>query len=360
MLASLEADRARVAELEAQILALEPSGTPSALHLEIEKALVQERLDSYKYPVLTLPNEIISEVFIHCLPTYPLCPSLRGPFSPNLLIQICRKWREIALTTPALWRSIAISSNDAPSLVPHVRMWLDRSRCCPFSIWLKDVDDRWGQVPEILAVLVSHRTRWEHVDLHLSLSHVPTISGPMPLLRHLKLSLRPTREPSIFTFPEMPLLRTVTLNYIAAQNIILPWAQLTSLTLQAVAPREYGPLLRQTLNLVHCRLDIFNDEEIGMPEDIKLSSLESLILEGETLTGCLETFVLPALRSLQIPPSFLTPKPIDILTSFISKSGCKLHEVRIVDVKSIAQASYREAFPSILFSFTCLDFHEAD
>ncbi|KAJ7705931.1 hypothetical protein B0H14DRAFT_2415857, partial [Mycena olivaceomarginata] len=53
-------------------------------------------------PVLTLPNEIISEIFVQFLPVYPLSSPSTGPFSPTLLTQICRRWREIALTTPLL------------------------------------------------------------------------------------------------------------------------------------------------------------------------------------------------------------------------------------------------------------------
>ncbi|KAJ7897415.1 hypothetical protein B0H13DRAFT_2521789 [Mycena leptocephala] len=79
MLAALDTDRTRVADIEAQILDLERSLSA----LRDEKALVQERLDAYKYPVLTLPSEIISEIFIHFLPTYPL-PPLIGIFSPSL------------------------------------------------------------------------------------------------------------------------------------------------------------------------------------------------------------------------------------------------------------------------------------
>jgi hypothetical protein len=66
MLRNLEADRARVARLaavEAKILDLERS-LPG---LRAKKTLAQERLNSFKYPVLTLPNEITSEVLIHFL-----------------------------------------------------------------------------------------------------------------------------------------------------------------------------------------------------------------------------------------------------------------------------------------------------
>jgi hypothetical protein len=89
MLANLEADHARVVDLEAQILHLESSLSA----LREEKMLAQERLDSYKYPVLRLPNEIVSEIFMHFLPAYSLFPQLTGLFSPTLLPHICHTWR---------------------------------------------------------------------------------------------------------------------------------------------------------------------------------------------------------------------------------------------------------------------------
>ncbi|KAJ7918132.1 hypothetical protein B0H13DRAFT_2187907, partial [Mycena leptocephala] len=96
MLNALELDRARVVVLEAEISKLELSLSA----LRTEKILAQQRLASYKYPVLTLPNEIVSEIFIHFLPIYPLCPPIRGPYSPTLLTRICHKWREITLANP--------------------------------------------------------------------------------------------------------------------------------------------------------------------------------------------------------------------------------------------------------------------
>ncbi|KAJ6589376.1 hypothetical protein B0H19DRAFT_1248922 [Mycena capillaripes] len=347
MLASLEADRARVAELEAQILALEPSGAPSALHLEIEKALVQERLDSYQYLVLTLPNETISEILIHCLPPYLLWGlSPKYSFSPNLLTQICRKWREIAITTPALWTTIAFSN------VRQVHTWLSRSGCCPLSIRIEEEDHN---ISEVLGVLVPHRARWERLDLSIVSSRIPTIQGPMPLLRHLDLSIEEEGAfQSIVIFREAPLLRTVTANYFALGNFMLPWAQLTSLTLNSVYPSEYVAALQQTSNLLHCELEVVLDDEIYTPgPDIRLPYLKSLtIYDYHTpMIGFLETFIVPALRRLVIPQLFLGPTPIETLASFISKSGCQLHEVRIGKATSMPEDSYRAAFPSISFSF---------
>jgi hypothetical protein len=65
----------------------------------------------------------------------------------------------------------------------------------------------------------------------------------------------------------------------------------------------------------------------------------------------LKTFIVPALRRLKIPEDFIDP--IESLTEFISKSGCKLEEVHITGRRSLPQDSYRKAFPSIpKFSFS--------
>jgi hypothetical protein len=84
--------------------------------------------------------------------------------------------------------------------------------------------------------------------------------------------------------------------------------------------------------------------------------MESLALRdpaSDPVPDYLHTFIVPALSILQIPESFLGPNPIDSLTSFISKSDCNLQEVRITGERSVPEASYHEAFPSILkFSFT--------
>ncbi|KAJ7703692.1 hypothetical protein B0H17DRAFT_901456, partial [Mycena rosella] len=54
------------------------------------------------YPVLTLPNEITSRIFIDYLASHGrIRPFMRT--APLLLAQICRPWREIALSTCKLW-----------------------------------------------------------------------------------------------------------------------------------------------------------------------------------------------------------------------------------------------------------------
>ncbi|KAJ7225238.1 hypothetical protein B0H12DRAFT_277076 [Mycena haematopus] len=160
MLSSMEANRVLFSDLEARIMDLERS--LAALHAEQD--LVQERLDAYKYPVLTLPDELISEIFIHFLPIYPAAPSLIGPASPTSLTHICRHWREIAQAIPALWRAIKFvyKSDDIMSYEQRLYIcdaWITRSRSCPLSIYM-DIDDDDGVFPEALAMVTA---RWEHL-----------------------------------------------------------------------------------------------------------------------------------------------------------------------------------------------------
>jgi hypothetical protein len=102
------ADRDRIAKLDVILMSL---GDSLPL-LKEERRLLQAQLDAYVYPVLTLPNEVVSHIFLKALPRYPKAPPLSGPFSPTSLGQICCEWRAIALSTPMLWRAISFIAPD--------------------------------------------------------------------------------------------------------------------------------------------------------------------------------------------------------------------------------------------------------
>ncbi|KAJ7769256.1 hypothetical protein B0H14DRAFT_353337 [Mycena olivaceomarginata] len=285
-MSTLAADRARLADLDAQILDFERSLSA----LRSQRQPVFERISAYKYPVLTLPNEITTEIFIHFLPNYPSWPPLTGPGSPTLLAQIFREWRDIALETPALWRAISLSDFDIPfeHRVHLCNLWLNRSRCSPLSLELYGYHASYPlHMTELVSALVSHRSRWERLIVHdFSLSPLLTMYGPMPLLRTLELH----RHIEV-SFLEVPLLRTVVLWGAAIENVALPWAQLTSLTLRDVSPQYCAPILRQTSNLVHCALQFRESPDADELLDVNLPYLHSLTLDGTDSEEYLETFI---------------------------------------------------------------------
>ncbi|KAJ7629745.1 hypothetical protein DFH06DRAFT_709491 [Mycena polygramma] len=345
MLAILEADRARVAELENQILELERSIS----QLRSAQSQARQRLDSYKYPVLTLPSELVSEIFVRILPPYPDFPQLAGLLSPTPLTQICRKWREIALGTPELWSALSSFDNNQAEWECHTfELWLKRSSFSPLSIRLW-THLMWGKDKVVEAVL-PHRTRWQSLRIDLAALDLRIFDGPMPLLRNLELMVHED-PPEKVVVSGAPLLRSVTLTCVAALRVQLPWAQLTSLTLFNVYPSECVAILTLTRNLVHCKLCVFyhagNNAE---PQDISLPCLESLVLTQPSrhpATNFLRVFVVPALRILELSQLSIAPDPIDSLSAFISKSGCTLQTLHLTGVRVISKKHYRQAFPSI-------------
>ncbi|KAF7376792.1 F-box domain-containing protein [Mycena sanguinolenta] len=312
MLDSMEADRIRLSDLDNRIRDIERS----LFALRTERSQVQERLDAYKYPVLTLPNELTSEFFIHLLPIYPDAPPLTGLASPTTLTHVCRQWREIALANPALWRAIRLHYRYQHEMYipcPFKQMnisdaWITRSKSCPLSI---DIDIHHPDVIRKIftETLIMSATRWEHVRLE-GVTPFPFLNTgrPMPLLRLLHLWLRVSDD--VFTFPDVPQLCTVNLSGVmACSNITLPWAQLTRLTLYYVGINRCVSILQQTTKLVQCSLTIYSSESESLDflgSDVALPDLEFWSLETKTqpVDGFLSSFIVPSLQRLELKEIF--------------------------------------------------------
>ncbi|KAJ7734794.1 hypothetical protein DFH07DRAFT_844665 [Mycena maculata] len=340
---AFDADRARLAAIRRQSLDIERSSQV----LREERTLLQARLDACTYPVLTLPTEVISEIFIRFIPVYPKCPPLIGLHSPNVLALICRKWREIALSMPELWRAFAPCFGNTRALTPlhllqALEIWVRRSGSWPLSMELFQAPKRFNKT------LSAHRARWEHLKLIHAETLLFSVEGTLPLLRSLHLPMLPVAG----RLPTAPLLQTVTLefhfhNFSAAT---LPWSQLTAITVNRILLHSCLDMLNATGNLVYCRVGIhFNPSDglLSSMGDITLPYLESLILDliGLPRTGFLDILTLPALRRFWVAESFLGTNPTLTLISFTSKSGCALKELGIIGSR-IPRHVYRSGFPS--------------
>ncbi|KAK7036032.1 F-box domain-containing protein [Favolaschia claudopus] len=348
MLSTRAEDRARLVELEIQIRDLERVLTA----LRLEESAIKQRLDAYKYPVLTLPNEVVAEIFLHFLPRYPVCPPLTGPNSPILLTHICRLWREIALTTPQLWRAVSLSGRWSP--FEANKIWVSRAGCCPLAIRMNGRDAHALNGTELIAAVLPYRTRCQYLELRLchNADTLLTMEGEFPLLSHFDLEIDSFPARNIrFRDLDVPMLRSVVLDGWAAHWIILPWTQLTTLCLHGTTLEDYEPILRQASNLLECFLSIVDvdddieDSIIGLP--ITLAHLKSLKVDVESsVPKFLDSFILPALCSLEMDESLLGDATISSITSFIARSGCKLKHLCIT-YGDLDSDSYSLAFPSI-------------
>ncbi|KAF9066212.1 hypothetical protein BDP27DRAFT_1424102 [Rhodocollybia butyracea] len=92
----------------------------------------------------SLPVELLSEIFPHCLPSMltPL-PSLIME-APLVLLFVCQKWRAVAVSLPQLWSSLRISLPSSNHLFDGkliqrrngITKWLNRSGSLPLSLSL--------------------------------------------------------------------------------------------------------------------------------------------------------------------------------------------------------------------------------
>ena len=142
-----------------------------------------------------LPPEIMSEIFILCTPVtrrnlddfgfewYISTPS------PLSLTWVCRSWRSIAQSTPALWTSlrIYIPYRNIPQCIQVIREWISRSGQLPLSIQVHRnpvVPFNWLDplVDDLFNLVRSCSHRWESLEITLEAELLPrfcdSISGP--------------------------------------------------------------------------------------------------------------------------------------------------------------------------------------
>ncbi|KAL0947468.1 hypothetical protein HGRIS_014978 [Hohenbuehelia grisea] len=148
---------------------------------------VASEVGGAKSSILLFPPEVLSEIFLHCLPK-GRPPVVHASEAPLLLGSICSLWRAVALATPGLWATIHIASplrkHETPTLLAFqalcimVKTWLGRSAALP--ITLSCCIPHWGPDPYDASPLVDALTlfsrRWKHVKLSMGRSVVPPIT----------------------------------------------------------------------------------------------------------------------------------------------------------------------------------------
>ncbi|KAJ7152949.1 hypothetical protein C8R46DRAFT_478893 [Mycena filopes] len=304
--------------------------------------------------MLTLPPEITSEIFVHCLSDYPEFPPLYDTTqnSPLALCRICHAWRDVALATPRLWRAIDItidsrSGAHLPQMLSLLQLWLARSGDGPLSlrliIWL---DSSLPVIERFCQTLAPHRHRLQNLVLDAKSEHLDFLRGAMPLLRDLTLGWTHSNiGERTDLFDQIPRLRNLVLQSFDRGHMQLPLAQLTSIDVQSLYTADCVNILRAAPNLLHCRFSILEDLD-HIPNAIPAHhNLRHLILDMEE--GLNDSLVvnltLPALRTLKLYENGATHAA---LTAFISRSQCRLDELCITEA-TLTEAAYREALPSI-------------
>ncbi|TDL16200.1 hypothetical protein BD410DRAFT_795608 [Rickenella mellea] len=151
-------------------------------------------LSSQPGPIQRAPVEILSNIFVHCLPVdrYAIPVNDRAPINVS---SVCKQWREIAIRIPLLWCGIEIRGV-YKALCPHIlETWISRSKILGFSFQLLP-----GKYPRLedeppvdvaLDVLIRHSPQWVSLEVCMSRARVARLMSVVPhhtpLLRELHL-----------------------------------------------------------------------------------------------------------------------------------------------------------------------------
>ncbi|KAJ7766737.1 hypothetical protein B0H16DRAFT_1366835 [Mycena metata] len=293
----------------------------------------------------SFPAEILGEIFIYCLEemVYP-----DPKIAPLLLCNVCRRWREVALSTPRLWSCLVIDFDTIFARGIQAGLyqdWLSRARNTPLSLCLDDITYLKTPTPAINAlipIVMGLSDQWRDVDLRLAPSLTKLLFRndgnflpEIPLLERLSLWIHPLEVPQdssvSLVFRDAPKLRHFVLHTYSSR-IQIPWAQLHTFRCGKITGSSCMEVLRNSPGLLNATFDIYDglpvvDSPVDHP---RLQSLTLGLSRGGFLGGLhiLDYLNTPALKSLalQFPPrcSNITSFP-----SFISRSSIQLHTLAL-------------------------------
>lgn len=259
-------------------------------------------------PINRLPAELLSEVFLHCLPDDgDARPTARE--APVVLTQICAQWREVALSTPQLWSSLTIhlpinisgqqpsSQNIEIGIRAMLGEWLPRAGQCGLSLTLNCPRLDVSTTNALVDCLFATSRQWQRLDLTIPdallariLALPPTDLPSLEALTIRRASLLDRRtgpRPAAAGFWHAPRLRELALVDVEMDKVLLrglPLARLRRLELiPHMTPRADGlsvpaalGLLSRAPDLTSCVLALEEDSGEGASGDEEVAQLSTI------------------------------------------------------------------------------------
>ncbi|KAJ7626980.1 hypothetical protein FB45DRAFT_920432 [Roridomyces roridus] len=326
--------RFQLTQIEAQIFKLESELTL----LQAERQRIHRKLADVVYPVLELPDEITSEIFVRYVGEapnevfLPYSDDYPPPIpSPVVLASVCSLWRNVALSTPSLWTYFYHCPSQRPSprpimhLIDAMEKWLSRTGQLPLHLHIELPEAGTPEREQMLDLISRHSSHWGVLDLASTIPIIfpPSIEGPLRCLTRFSLRID---EPDNSDLPALPLAPHVHAVHLVGVRYMdwstaIPWSQLTTLRVQEIGLGEFLSALEQAQNLevlgfTSCRRlsDIITSPARLLPR------IHTLDLGPEGGHEIVPHLILPALNKLRlqaIEPEY--PAPIQEL---IARSGC--------------------------------------
>ncbi|KAF7331285.1 F-box domain-containing protein [Mycena kentingensis (nom. inval.)] len=326
-----------LARLEEEVSRLQDLLSVATAARDAHKALMDDH-QALLSPVRRVPDDILRAIFVATLhPTRDT--ALSGDEGPLLVAQICKFWREIALTTPRLWASMHLSipgddSQLRSAMIEVVATWLKRSGAVPLSFTImnsRGFYDPFSGSEAVLKLLTSVAGRWGSLRIvpMVAVSLIPHLrdltAEDVPLLEGLSTAsffpLAPpgAPQPEPQSAPPCELTGAPNLKRLffsgppSSLSPNTPWATIRRFNLSAPygAMDESETFLFPLHILQHCSLleDFYfwsNDIPVSFPAEPqhltipKLSTLSVYGLKAEQWPELLARVQMPEFRSLAL------------------------------------------------------------
>ncbi|KAJ7127430.1 hypothetical protein C8R43DRAFT_1240379 [Mycena crocata] len=335
--------RSRLDAIQFQMTVLESQ--MALLHAERESVL--QHLAGIVYPVLTLPTDITSEIFLQYVKKSLYPDHTERKNSPLRLANICRAWRATAISTCRIWTLLDFGGAQisTDSLSNCLQFWLPRVGSLTVDLHIKLPTSPTPESDGIIRILDQHSTRWGTLEITSDgpISFPADIRGPFSALTKIGFRTQNTEGVSaaIAGLLDALQLREVELCDIELVDwqTSLPWSLLTTLDLWDSHAAQCLGIIPHTPNLEHL---LYRSESEESPNPFSslcvLRQLKSLLIVGESSGQILTYLAVPALENL-----YLTPECAAYLRPLIARSGCspRILELIIYD-------------PDYMLIYTCI------
>ncbi|KAK7001866.1 F-box domain-containing protein [Favolaschia claudopus] len=322
--------------------------------VKAEQRITAPTLESLVCPILEIPVEITLEIFVHHihglsvahhddLPLVNLATAKSA--GPLFLSHVCRAWRSISIYTPSLWCCVhAPSSQKKPSdWRKLLECWLPRAGNRPLYLDLAGKADP-RQTALLFPAIAPYSSRWRSFTCTLqtpSSFSIDSLEGHIPLLRELCIceGARNDEEAAVSdvsAFRDAPELRQLKLQYFPPSKILIPWRQLTHLTLYGQKVRHGIDVLHQTPNLEELSVDLYQCSASILnpylrPQPVTLNRVHKLLIPNNLAWAMenLRYITLPNLITLNFRSESYVVGDAEALVALIVRSQCVVETVTI-------------------------------
>jgi hypothetical protein len=306
-------------------------------HDEIIQCMTLHR--GYTSALWRLPVEVLSQIFVHCLPPETDHFQVSQKLAPIVLTRICRRWRDIVVNMPSLWCRLFVTIRPWQRVSPWYDLWLMRSRERPISLAIHCFPD---SSANLRSLLHPYSTRISSLQIILD---DDTIALPKLLFKHFPALQEITlewRRGSYESYDETAIVQFISrlpcsLRDLRLQGIMANpfsfstcnvWAHLTNVKITVHRLHEFIQLLQLCPNLSSLDIGLSYQSAVAQPlEPFSHANLQSLSIACPRLWSTsrpdlFNALTLPNLRVLEA--RYLGVLPHEEFKAFLVRSGCPL------------------------------------